>query len=104
MTQGRIELLQKMLAQDPGDAFCCYGMAQEYLKTGDVDQAVAWFDKTIASDPDHCYAYFHKARALEMGGRIADAQATLRAGLARAQAQGDSHAIGELQGYLGQLG
>ncbi|MBM4008040.1 MAG: tetratricopeptide repeat protein [Planctomycetes bacterium] len=103
MAQGRIELLQKMLEQDPGDSFCCYGMAQEYLKLGDIDNAVAWFDRTLASDPEHCYAYFHKARALEMGGRLTEAQATLRTGLERARIQGDSHAIGELQGYLGQL-
>ena len=103
MTQGRIELLQKMLEQDPGDSFCCSGMAQEYLKLGDVDNAVAWFDRTIAADPDHCYAYFHKARALEMAGRLSDAQATLRLGLDRARAQGDTHAIGELHGYLGQI-
>lgn len=103
MTQGRIELLQKMLEKDPGDSFCCYWMAQEYLKLGDIDHAVNWFDRTIAADPDYCYAYFHKARALEMGGRLTEAQTTLRAGLERARAQGDSHAIGELQSYLGQI-
>lgn len=96
-------MLQKMLEKDPGDSFCCYGMAQEYLKLGDIDHAVNWFDRTIAADPDYCYAYFHKARALEMGGRLTEAQTTLRAGLERARAQGDSHAIGELQSYLGQI-
>ena len=103
MSQGRIELLQKMLEQDPKDAFCRYGMAQEYLKAGDYATTVLWFDKTIESDVDYCYAYYHKARALEQAGQIDDATATLRAGLERARASGDAHAISEIQSLLDQL-
>lgn len=103
MSQGRIELLQKMLEENPADAFCRYGMAQEYLKAGDYDAAVAWFDKTIESDIDYCYAYYHKARALEQAGRIDDATATLRCGLVRAKASGDSHAASEIAAFLDQL-
>lgn len=103
MSQGRIELLQKMLEEDPKDAFCRYGMAQEYLKAGNIDEALAWFDRTIESDGDYCYAYYHKARALEQAGRIEDAVAVLNAGLARARATGDSHAVSEIQSMLDQL-
>ncbi len=103
MSQGRIELLQKMLERDPTDAFCRYGMAQEYLKAGDLDAAVLWFDKTIESDIDYCYAYYHKGRALEQAGRIEDAVATLRVGITRARSAGDSHAISEIQSFLDQL-
>jgi len=103
MSQGRIELLQKMLEEDPKDAFCRYGMAQEYLKAGDYVNAVLWFDKTIESDVDYCYAYYHKARALEQAGKIEDAAATLRTGLERARASGDTHAISEIQSLLDQI-
>ena len=65
MGHGRIELLQKMLEQDPTDAFCRYGLAQEHLKEGNIDAAIEWFDRTIEADRDYCYAYYHKARALE---------------------------------------
>lgn len=100
MSQGRIELLQKMLEQDPADAFCRYGMAQEYLKAGDLANAILWFDRTVESDADYCYAYYHKARALEQAGRREDALATLRHGIDRARSCGDAHAISEIQALL----
>lgn len=100
MSQGRIELLQKMLEEDPTDAFCRYGMAQEYLKCGDLTNAIIWFDKTVESDIDYCYAYYHKARALEQAGRTEDAKATLRFGIERARISGDAHAISEIQALL----
>ncbi len=103
MGRGRIELLQKMLEEDPTDAFCRYGLAQEYLKEGNYSEAVAWFDRTIEVDIDYCYAYYHKARALEQAGQVDEAMNVLRTGLTRAQACGDSHAAGEIQSFLGQL-
>ncbi len=103
MGHGRIELLEKMLERDPGDAFCRYGLAQEHLKAGNIDEAVIWFDRTIESDRDYCYAYYHKARALEQAGRIDEAAAVLRAGLERATSCGDSHAAAEIQSFLDQL-
>lgn len=103
MSQGRIELLQKMLEADPNDAFCRYGMAQEYLKAGDYVNAVLWFDKTIESDIDYCYAYYHKARAFEQAGKLQEAISTLQIGLERARASGDAHTISEIQSLLDQL-
>ncbi|MSR44749.1 MAG: hypothetical protein EXS15_05235 [Phycisphaerales bacterium] len=103
MSQGRIELLQKMLAEDPLDAFCRYGMAQEYLKAGDTTAAIAWFDKTIEVDIDYCYAYYHKARALQQANRVDEACECLRAGLDRARSAGDSHAMNEINSFLDEL-
>jgi tetratricopeptide (TPR) repeat protein len=98
-----IEQLTRLLESEPGDAFLMYGIAQEHLKLGDFDAAVAWFDRTIAADPTHGYAYFHKARALEAAGRREDAVATLRAGVTVARAAGDQKAWSELAGYLDEL-
>lgn len=96
----RIEQLQKLLAAEPDDTFCLYALAQEYAKTGDHDRAIEHYDRVIAVDPDHCYAYFHKARSLEDADKIEAALAVLETGLARATAIGDGHAASELQGYL----
>ncbi len=103
MSQGRIELLQKMLEDDPSDAFCRYGMAQEYLKAGDTVAAIAWFDKTLEVDIDYCYAYYHKARALQQANRLDEAVLSLRAGLDRARGCGDSHAMSEINSFLDEL-
>lgn len=98
-----IEQLTRLLEAEPDDAFLMYGIAQEHFKLGAFDQAVAWYDRTIAADPNHGYAYFHKARALEAAGRRGDAIETLRIGVRVARAAGDQKAWSELAGYLDEL-
>ena len=99
----RLAQLMRMLESDPADAFCLYGIAQEHAKAGRHEDAVGWYDRTLAADPAYCYAYFHKARSLEELGRIDEACAALRAGIERARTAGDRHALSELSGYLDQL-
>lgn len=99
----RIAQLKTMLESEPDDVFCLYSLAQEYGKTGDLENAIAYYDRTIETDPDHCYAYYHKARALEEMDEVERAVATLRAGLERARAAGDVKAESELAGYLEML-
>ncbi len=98
-----IEQLTRLLEAEPNDPFLMYGIAQEHLKGGNFDEAVAWFDRTIAADPAHGYAYFHKARALEAAGRREQAIETLRAGIGVARGAGDQKAWSELAGYLDEL-
>ena len=100
---GGLEAMQAMLADNPDDAFCLYGIAQEYLNDGACDVAVGYFDKCLKVDPDYLYAYYHKARALEELDRIDDAIRTLEAGHTRANAAGDAQAISEIAGYLDTL-
>jgi tetratricopeptide (TPR) repeat protein len=99
----RLASLHRMVETDPSDAFCLYGLGQEYARRGKLDEAVAWYDRCLAVDPDQCYAYFHKARALEEADRADDAIATLRTGLDRARRTGDAHAASEIAGYLDSL-
>lgn len=99
----RIKQLETLLQAEPDDAFCLYGLAMEYAKLHRHTEAIAWFDRTLAVDPDYCYAYFHKAKSQEEGGDAAAAQATLRTGLCRAQAIGDAKAMSELAAYLDEL-
>ena len=102
-TGERIALLRKMLEAEPKDAFCLYSMGQEHAKQGALLEAVQWYDRTLEADPDYCYAYFHKARALEQLGKVDDAAATLRSGLEHARSCGDSHAASEIASYLDAL-
>ena len=99
----RLQKLTGMHAADPSDPFCAYGIAQEHARAGRCAEAVAWYDRTIALDASYCYAYFHKARALEELGRAEEARQALRDGIAAARAAGDAHALSELGGYLDQL-
>mgnify|MGYP003575014090 CR=1 FL=1 len=99
----RIAKLKSMLEAEPDDAFCMYGLAMEHARLGRMQEAVAWFDQTLSVDPDHCYAYFHKAKVQERAGDVEAATATLREGLERARSIGDGKAAGELEAYLDQL-
>lgn len=75
----------------------------EYAKQGDHAGAVEWFDRTIAADPNSCYAYFHKAKSQEQLGDLAGARTALETGLARARALGDHKAAGEIEYLLDEL-
>lgn len=100
----RLQQLMKLHEVDPADADVTYMLAQEHAKADHHAEAVEWFDRCIATDPTYCYAYFHKARALEAMGRVGDAREALRAGVRAARSAGDAKAHGELSGYLESLG
>lgn len=99
----RMEQLKKMLAAEPNDAFCAYGLALEHAKRGETTQALEWFDRTLAADPDYCYAYFHKAKAQQSVGDDLAAMQTLQAGLNRARSCRDLKAAGEIEAFLDEL-
>lgn len=99
----RIEQLKRLLEAEPDDAFCMYGLALEYAKRNATADAVAWFDRTIATDPRQCYAYFHKAKAQQDSGDTSAAVVTLKAGLNQAQAVRDMKAANEIEAFLDEL-
>ncbi len=103
-TNDRLQALLAMLEQEPNDAFCLYGIAQEHGNSGLHELAIDFYDRAITADESHAYSYFHKARSLEELDRIDDAIITIKAGLACARTHGDTHAASELQGFLDELG
>ena len=103
MTNDRMQQLQTMLEAEPGDTFVLYSLAQEHAKLGEYEQAIEFYDRTIAIDAHYCYAYFHKARCYEEMDDVAAACETLRVGLERAREAGDEQAIREIQVMLDLL-
>lgn len=99
----RLDKLLALLAAEPDDGFVLYALAQECQKLGRLVDAVGYYDRTILADPKQCYAFFHKAKALEALARPGDAVATLRQGLAHARAAGDFKAASEIEGYLDEV-
>jgi tetratricopeptide (TPR) repeat protein len=99
----RIAQLMKLLDAEPDDAFCLYSLAQEHARAGEPQEAIAFYDRTIAADPSYCYAFFHKARLQEEAGDVAGARQTLEAGLTQARAAGDAKAIAEIEAFLDEI-
>ncbi len=99
----RFDKLMSLFESDPTDAELPYMIAQEHARAGEHDHAVAWYDRCLEIEPEHHYAYFHKARSLDALGRLDDARAALREGARRAQSAGEAKAHSELSGYLEQI-
>ncbi len=92
-----------MLAKDPGDAFLLYALAQEHAKAGDTARACESYDRCLLADPAYCYAYYHKARALQAAGRESEALTVVEAGLLAAKTHGDLKARGELEALRDEM-
>ena len=99
----RLANLMSLLEQDPGDAFCLYGVAQEHAGRGDHEEALLWYAKAAESDPDDGYIHYHRARSLQELDRIPEAIAAIEQGKAAAVRSGDEHARSELDGLLDTL-
>ena len=101
MESSRIQILEQMLAQNPANAFARYGLAMEYVKSGDLGRGVSEFESLLTADPAYSAAYFHGGQTLEKLGRLDEARDYYRRGLVATR---DPHARSELQAALDILG
>ncbi len=90
-----------MLEQNPASTFARYGLAMEYVNTGELEAATKEFHAIVTSDPNYSAAYFHGGQTLEKLGRLEDARALYRQGIEKSP---DPHARGEMQAALEMLG
>ncbi|HKD82493.1 MAG TPA: tetratricopeptide repeat protein [Candidatus Angelobacter sp.] len=100
----RLQMLTEFLQQNPGDAFARYGLAMEYVKAGQTDQALAEFGKLLELHPDYTNGYFMAAQTLERNGRNAEAKSMLEKGIEAARRTGNKHALAEMTGMMEELG
>ena len=104
MANSRIEILKSMVEQNPGDAFGRYGLAMEYVNSGQLEPAVEQFRALLEHNPNYAAGYFHGGQTLEKLGRTDDAKDLYRRGIAVTSASGDGHTRSELEGALAMLG
>ncbi len=93
-----------MVEQNPKDSFSRYGLAMEYVKSGDLPAAVDEFVQLLDHNPNYAAGYFHGAQTLEKMGRIDEAKGLYRRGIEVTSALGDDHTCSELQAALDLLG
>jgi len=96
-------MLKEILAQQPGDAFARYGLAMAYASEGDLATSVTEFDRLLEQHRDYTAGYFMAGQTLVKAGRVEEARARLREGIASAQKTGNQHALGEMQQLLEEL-
>jgi hypothetical protein len=100
----RREKIEAMLADDPGDVFLRYSLAMELDKEGDHETSLAKFAELTNENPPYVPAFFMAGQQFVRLGRISEARAILRNGVAAATRQGDSHAAREMSEFLASLG
>lgn len=103
MGNTRLDTLKSMVEQKPEDAFSRYGLAMEYVRSGDLESAVAEFGTLLEHNPNYAAGYFHGGQALEKLGRIEEARAIYRRGIEVTSATGDGHTRSELIAALQML-
>jgi len=104
MATNRLEILLSMVQHNPADSFSRYGLAMEYMKSGDHVTAVDHFMQLLQHNPNYAAAYFHGGQALEKLGRIDEAKGLYRRGIEVTSGTGDDHTRSELQAALSMLG
>ena len=97
-------MLNEILAQNPNDAFARYGLAMEYSKSGEVEQALDEFNKLLVANPDYTPGYFMAAQTLARENRTAEAKKMLSEGIASAKLTSNAHAQSEMEAMLAELG
>jgi tetratricopeptide (TPR) repeat protein len=99
----RIAILTEILAANPEDTFARYGLAMEYAKTGQIEQALAEFKTLIEKNPDYTPAYFMAAQTLANADRTDEAKRMLVDGVSSARRTGNTHAQSEMTAMLEEL-
>jgi Tfp pilus assembly protein PilF len=100
----RREQLEEMLKSDPDDTFLNYALALEDLSAGDRATGMRGLEGVIARDPRYVAAYFRLGKARAEADDLDGARQILRDGIAVARQVGDTHAAGEMTGFLEMLG
>src|SRR4051794_20472134 len=99
----RLAFLEKVTAEGSEDPLAWYGLAMEYRKLQRWDEALQTFTTLRTRKPDYIAMYLMCGQMLDEAGRKDEARDWLEVGLAKANANGDSHAASEIQSALGLL-
>ncbi len=100
----RIAALTEILTENPDDAFARYGLAMEYSKAGQIDQALKEYKTLVGKNPDYTPAYFMAAQTLATASRVDEAKRWLVDGISSASRTGNTHAQSEMTAMLEELG
>ncbi len=103
METSRFETLKKFVEASPNDCFVRYGLAQEYIRQGDLEQALEQFKEILRINPNYQAAYYHGGQTYKKLGRLAEAKETFEKGIQIAAGSGDMHARSELEAAIQEL-
>ncbi len=92
-----------MLADNAADSFLLYALAQEYIKAGEHQEALQYFDNLLETNPQYTGAYYHLGKLYEAIGDPQKAIDTYKQGMVITQQKAAWHDHNELKGALALL-
>ena len=101
--QNRVTALEKILKENPNDAFARYALGLEYSGAGETEAALSEFEKLLGAHPDYTNGYFMSAQVLDRAGRNEDACTMLQKGIDSARRTNNRHAQSEMEAMLEEL-
>lgn len=93
----RVEQLLIYLSENPRDSFLQYALALEYIKKGEMETGLKYFEALVEADPDYVGTYYHLGKLYNKLGRKSDAENCYTTGLKIATKLNDQHSFAELQ-------
>ena len=99
----RLAMLESLTGSGKADAFAWYGLGMEYRRESRKEDAMGAFEKLRQLHPEYVPMYLMAGQILTELGRHAEAKSWLGAGIEAARAQGNAHALGELESALAAL-
>jgi predicted Zn-dependent protease len=96
MTSSAIANLQKLIGTPRDGALLRFSLGNEYMKAGDRDNAVLHLREAVDRDAGYSAAWKLLGKALADSGRLAEALAAYRDGIAVAERKGDRQAAKEM--------
>lgn len=97
MSIDRLSKLKEYYEDDPEDPFTRYALAQEHLKHGNTEDALALFEELVETDPDYVGTYYHLGKLYEQLDRTDDALSIYEQGISVAREQKEQKTLSELQ-------
>ena len=96
-TMGIIDNLEAMRTRGQDSALLRYSLGNEYLKQGNLENAVAHLREALHQDPDYSAAWKLYGKALQAAGQHKDAISAFDKGNAIAERKGDEQAAKEMR-------
>ena len=98
-----VDNLEALLAKGTDNALLRFGLANEYLKLGQLEQAIGHLKRAIAHDPNYSADWKRLGKALADTGRTDEACAAYESGIKAAEEKGDVQAAKEMRVFLNRL-
>ena len=101
--KSRREVLEAFVAEKPDDAFSRYGLALEFMNSGDAASAETQFRELIQRNSAYVPGYQMLGQLLVKQSRSEEARSILNQGIAAATKAGNAHAQSEMESLLAEL-